>query len=93
MAYKKRSNGEGCFYQLKDRSWVLQITFGRKEDGSLARKSFKGKTKTACIERKDQWIAEQRALQQVVDAQYAEEQETMGPQLSEGHSEESDVLF
>ena len=32
MAYKKRSNGEGCFYQLKDRSWVLQITFGRKKE-------------------------------------------------------------
>ena len=93
MAYKKRSNGEGCFYQLKDRSWVLQITFGRKEDGSLARKSFKGKTKTACTERKDQWLAEQRALQQMIDAQYAQGQETTELQFSDSHSEESDVLF
>ena len=29
-----RSNGEGSFYQQKDKSWVYQVTYGRKEDGS-----------------------------------------------------------
>lgn len=31
---KRRSNGEGSFWQLPDRTWVHQITLGRKEDGS-----------------------------------------------------------
>ena len=29
----RRSNGEGSFYQQKDKSWVYQVTYGRKEDG------------------------------------------------------------
>ena len=44
----RRSNGEGSFYQQKDKSWVYQITYGRKADGSPYRKSFKGRTKTIC---------------------------------------------
>ena len=35
---------------------------GRKEDGSLIRKSFKGRTKAICKERKEEWLAEQAAL-------------------------------
>ena len=42
----RRSNGEGSFYQQKDKSWVYQVTYGRKEDGSPYRKAFKGRTKT-----------------------------------------------
>ena len=38
---RRRSNGEGSYWQLPDRTWVHQITLGRKEDGSLIRKSFK----------------------------------------------------
>ena len=30
----RRSSGEGSFYQQKDKSWVYQVTYGRKEDGS-----------------------------------------------------------
>ena len=30
----RRSNGEGSFYQQKDKSWVYQVTYVRKEDGS-----------------------------------------------------------
>lgn len=37
----RRSNGEGSFYQQKDKSWVYQVTYGRKEDGSPYRKAFK----------------------------------------------------
>lgn len=48
---KKRANGEGSFYQLKDKSWVHQITLGRKEDGKPNRKSFAGLTKEICLER------------------------------------------
>lgn len=29
----RRSNGRGSFYQQKDKSWVYQVTYGRKEDG------------------------------------------------------------
>lgn len=31
---RKRANGEGSYYQLKDRTWVYQVTVGRKENGS-----------------------------------------------------------
>ena len=48
----RRSNGEGSFYQQKDKSWVYQVTYGRKEDGSPYRKAFKGRTKTICKERR-----------------------------------------
>ena len=51
----RRPNGEGSFYQQKDKSWVYQITYGRKADGSPYRKSFKGRTKTICKERRAQW--------------------------------------
>ena len=64
MAAKRRSNGEGSFWQLADKTWVYQITVGRKEDGSLARKSFKGRTKTLCRQRRDEWLSEQQALKQ-----------------------------
>lgn len=45
MANKRRANGEGSWWQLPDRTWVHQITIGRKENGSPERKSFKGKIK------------------------------------------------
>jgi len=35
---RKRANGEGSYYQLQDRTWVYQVTVGRKEDGSPMRK-------------------------------------------------------
>jgi hypothetical protein len=28
---KRRSNGEGSYYQRPDRTWVHQITLGRRE--------------------------------------------------------------
>ena len=59
---KRRSNGEGSFWQLSDRTWVHQITIGRKEDGSLLRKSFKGATKKICKQRKEEWLAEQEQI-------------------------------
>ncbi len=59
---KRRSNGEGSFYQQKDKSWVYQVTYGRKEDGKPFRKSFKGRTKTICKERRTQWEEEQARL-------------------------------
>jgi len=43
---------------------VPQITVGRKEDGALQRKSFKGRTKAICKERRDTWLAEQEALKE-----------------------------
>ena len=68
----RRSNGEGSFYQQKDKSWVYQITYGRKADGSPYRKSFKGRTKTICKERRAQWEEEQARLKAEEEAQAAE---------------------
>ena len=55
---KRRSNGEGSYYQRPDRTWIHQITLGRKEDGTLIRKSFKGRTKAICTQRREEWLAE-----------------------------------
>lgn len=59
---KKRSNGEGSFWQLSDPHRVYQITVGRKENGAPERKSFKGRTKAICKQRKEEWEAQQAAL-------------------------------
>lgn len=48
MATKRRSNGEGSYWQLPDKTWVHQITVGRKPNGAPERKSFKGRTKAIC---------------------------------------------
>lgn len=90
---KKRSNGEGSYYQRPDRTWVHQITLGRREDGTLIRKSFKGRTKAICTQRKEEWLAEQARLKEQVEAeeQRAAEQEDIVARL--GHSLESETLF
>ena len=90
---KRRSNGEGSFWQLPDRTWVYQITIGRKEDGTLQRKSFKGRTKAICKERKEEWLAQQEAAQkQAEEAQEAAaNREALEARL--GHTLESEILF
>jgi len=90
---KKRSNGEGSFWQLPDRTWVHQITLGRKEDGSLIRKSFKGRTKAICKERKEEWLAEQAALKEKAEAERQEAQKELDEAVRRGHSLESEVSF
>lgn len=42
---RERGNGEGCISQRKDGTWCAVITIGRKEDGSLKRRFFYGKTR------------------------------------------------
>ena len=93
MAKKKRSNGEGSFYQLKDRTWVHQITLGRKDDGTLERKSFKGKTKQQCIERKEAWLEERKAQENQKQEELSEEAYREHQRIKLGHSLESETLF
>ena len=90
---KRRSNGEGSFYQQKDKSWVYQVTYGRKEDGKPFRKSFKGRTKTICKERRAQWEEEQARLraEEEARAQEAAHMEELRAKL--GHPIESEILF
>ena len=90
---KRRSNGEGSFWQLPDRTWVHQITLGRKEDGSLIRKSFKGRTKAICKERKEEWLAEQTALKEKAEAEAQEASKELAEELRRGHSLESETQF
>lgn len=89
----RRSNGEGSFYQQKDKSWVYQVTYGRKEDGKPFRKSFKGRTKTICKERRAQWEEEQARLraEEEARAQEAAHMEELRAKL--GHPIESEILF
>lgn len=93
MATRRRSNGEGSYWQLPDKTWVHQITIGRKPNGALERKSFKGRTKAICKQRKEEWLAEQAAAkeQEVQDAQ--KELEHQEQLLRLGHSIESEDLF
>ncbi|HIU44066.1 MAG TPA: site-specific integrase [Candidatus Ventrousia excrementavium] len=90
---KKRSNGEGSFWQRPDRTWVYQITIGRKADGSPERKSFKGRTKAICKQRKEEWEAQQAALKAKVEADKLEAARIEEEQQRLGHSIESETLF
>lgn len=90
---KRRSNGEGSFWQLPDRTWVHQITIGRKEDGTLQRKSFKGRTKAICKERKEEWLAQQEALKTQAQAEQDEAAALEARVAQLGHSLESEALF
>lgn len=45
----KKSNGEGTIYKKDNGTWRGQLTVGYKEDGTLKRKSFTGKTKKEVI--------------------------------------------
>ena len=89
----RRSNGEGSFYQQKDKSWVYQITYGRKADGSPYRKSFKGRTKTICKERRAQWEEEQARLKAEEEAQAQEATRLEALRAKLGHPIESEILF
>lgn len=90
---RKRANGEGSFYQLQDRTWVYQVTIGRKEDGSPKRKSFKGRTKAICKERYEAWEREQAELAKQAEAEQWENAaaERLATQL--GHFPEAETLF
>ena len=90
---RKRANGEGSYYQLQDRTWVYQVTVGRKEDGSPKRKSFKGRTKAICKERWKTWEAEQAELvkQAVAERLEVENVEALAARL--GHFPEAETLF
>ncbi len=90
---KRRSNGEGSYWQLPDRTWVHQITIGRKEDGTLQRKSFKGRTKAICKERKEEWLAQQEAAQKQSEAAQEEASNREALEARLGHSLESEILF
>ena len=89
----RRSNGEGSFYQQKDKSWVYQVTYGRKEDGKPFRKSFKGRTKTICKERRAQWEEEQARIKAEEEAQAAESARLEALRAKLGHPIESETLF
>ena len=90
---KRRSNGEGSFYQQKDKSWVYQVTYGRKEDGSPYRKAFKGRTKTICKERRAQWEEEQARIKAEEEAQAAESARLEELRAKLGHPIEAEILF
>lgn len=90
---KKRSNGEGSFWQLSDRTWVYQITVGRKENGAPERKSFKGRTKAICKQRKEEWEAQQAALKAQAKNEQRETERLEEEQKRLGHSIESETLF
>jgi integrase len=54
----KKANGEGSIHKRENGTWRGQIIIGYKEDGTVKRKSFTGKTKKEVIEK----IEEYRAL-------------------------------
>lgn len=90
---RRRSNGEGSYYQLPDRTWVHQITLGRRENGTLERKSFKGRTKAICKQRKEEWLAEQAKLKEQAETEQQEAAKLEDVVARLGHSLESETLF
>lgn len=70
---KKRTNGEGTFYQKEDKTWVYQITLGRNPNGALKRKAFSGATKTSCLEKKKAFERQQEQMER----DYLQEQEAI----------------
>ena len=90
---RKRANGEGSYYQLKDRTWVYQVTVGRKEDGSPLRKSFKGRTKAVCKERWEAWEAEQAELAKQAEVERWENATAERLAAKLGHFPEAEALF
>lgn len=93
MAKTKRSNGDGSWYQLQDRSWVYQITVGRKDSGALERKSFKGKTKAICKQRYDDWKTTREKLRERKEKMEQEAALAAERQKQKGHADEAETLF
>ena len=89
----KRANGEGSYYQLKDRTWVYQVTIGRKEDGSPLRKSFKGRTKAICKQRKEEWDMAQATIQEKIARERLEAENVEALAARLGHFPEAETLF
>ncbi len=90
---KKRSNGEGTYWQLADKTWVHQITLGRKEDGTLERKSFTGRTKTICNQKKIAFLEARKRQEQEVKMQEEEKIRLAEDRLRLGHYPEAETLF
>lgn len=90
---KRRSNGEGSFYQLPDRTWVYQITLGRKANGAPERKAFKGRTKAICKQRREEWEAAKKAAEAQAEDERQAESRLEAQLLALGHSLESETLF
>ncbi len=90
---KKRANGEGTFYQLEDKTWVHQITLGRKADGRPDRKSFSGQTRSICIERREAYIEQKKMLELVEQQEQEQRKEREAEIRALGHSVESETLF
>jgi integrase len=90
---KKRANGEGTFYQREDKTWVHQITLGRKLDGSPDRKTFTGATRGVCIERRDAYKEEKSRREQLKQAEDALQLQKLAEAEKKGHSIESEILF
>ena len=89
----KRANGEGTFYQKEDKTWVHQVTVGRKPDGRPDRKTFTGKTRTACIERREAYEAEKTRVEVQAQAEEALRLEQLAEIQRKGRSFESEIPF
>ena len=65
----------------------------QKEDGSLIRKSFKGRTKAICKERKEAWLAEQARAKEKAEAEAQKAASELDEDIRRGHPLESETQF
>lgn len=56
MAKRRGANGTGnMYYDEKRKLYIYRVTVGRKENGSLDRKSFSGKTQEVAFDKYKEW--------------------------------------
>ena len=89
----KRANGEGTFYQQDDRTWVHQVTLGRKPNGKPDRKTFTGRTRAECVSKRDAYNAEKLRIEQKEAEELESRLEMLAEAEKRGHSLLSEIPF
>jgi integrase len=90
---RKRANGEGTYYRNAEGKLVHQVTFGRKPDGRLDRKTFTGKTRSECNQKRESYIENRKRLELL---ELEEEQrliQKLADAAQNGRSPESETIF
>jgi integrase len=90
---RKRANGEGTYYRNAEGKWVHQVTFGRKPDGRLDRKTFTGDTRGECKKKREKYVEDRDRLLLIERAEEEQAAKRLAEAAQSGRSAESEALF